>query len=102
MPTREQLEVLLAEDPDDVFLNFGLAMELAKQEPPDPALGRFDRVLELDRDYCAAYYQKGRLLLGLERKDEARAVLTAGVAAARRCGDTHAATEMGELLSLAC
>jgi len=30
MPSMEQLEKLLAADPDDVFLNFGLAMALAK------------------------------------------------------------------------
>ena len=31
MPSREQLEKLLAAEPDDVFLNFGLAMELAQE-----------------------------------------------------------------------
>jgi len=102
MPNREQLEKLLASNPDDVFLNFGLAMELAKQEPKDAALERFQRVIELDPDYTAAYYQKARLLIGLVRQAEAREVLTVGVAAAERVGDRHAATEMGELLELAC
>ncbi|MHC4092340.1 MAG: tetratricopeptide repeat protein [Planctomycetota bacterium] len=102
MPTREQLEKLLAAEPDDVFLNFGLAMELAKEEPYEPALRQFDRVLALEPDYCAAYYQKARLLLSQGHNDEARQVLTAGIEAAQRCGDAHAANEMGELLNLAC
>ncbi|HUU83769.1 MAG TPA: tetratricopeptide repeat protein [Phycisphaerae bacterium] len=102
MPSREQLEKLLAADPEDVFLNFGLAMELAKEEPIEPALRQFEKVIGLDADYAAAYYQKGRLLLGQHRKEEAREVLTAGVAAAQRAGDHHAETEMGELLKLAC
>ena len=102
MPSREQLEKLLAAEPDDVFLNFGLAMELAKQEAKEHALERFSRVIQLDANYSAAYYQKGRLLLGMERRDEAREVLAAGVEAAKRIGDTHAETEMRELLELAC
>jgi len=102
MPTREQLEELLAAEPDDVFLNFGLAMALAREGEQEAALRRFARVTELDADYAAAYYQRGRLLLELKRVDEARQVLTAGVAAARRSGDAHAETEMVDLLNLAC
>lgn len=101
MPSREQLEKLLAAEPDDVFLNFGLAMELAKEENKDSALQRLSRVIELDADYAAAYYQKGRLLLGRGDREEARAVLTAGVNAAQRLGDNHAEIEMRELLNLA-
>ena len=102
MPSREQVEKLLAADPDDVFLNFALAMELAKHEPIEPALQQFDKVISLDADYLTAYHQKARLLLGQHRTDEARQVLTAGVEAARRVGDAHAESEMGELLNLAC
>lgn len=100
MPSREQIERLLAQEPDDVFLNFGLAMELAKTDAA-AALQRFDRVVSLDPDYTAAYYQKGRLLLGLSRSEEARAVLSAGVQAAVRSGDDHAEHEMRELLASA-
>ncbi len=102
MPSREQIEKLLAAEPDDLFLNFALAMELAKGDTKAPALQRFRRVIELDADYSPAYYQQGRLLLTLDRPDEARAVLTAGVEAARRSDDQHAAAEMNELLELAC
>ena len=101
MPSREQLEKLLAADPDDVFLNFGLAMELAKQEPAEAALQQFDKVISLDADYATAYYHKARLLLDQRRTDEARQALTAGLEAARRTGDTHAEAKMRELLGLA-
>ena len=102
MPSREQLEKLLAAEPDDLFLNFALAMELAKSETKEPALQRFRRVIELEADYSPAYYQQGRLLLTMERPDEPRTVLTAGVQAARRSDDQHAAAEMNDLLELAC
>jgi thioredoxin-like negative regulator of GroEL len=102
MPSREQLEKLLAADPEDVFLNFALAMELVKADDSEAALEQFARVTELDPDYNTAYFQRGRLLLSLGRVGDAREVLKAGVAAAERTGDRHAASQMGELLTLAC
>lgn len=102
MPSREKLEKLLAAEPDDVFLNFALAMELAKDESKEAALKRFRRVIDLDPDYTAAYHQEGRLLVALGRVAEARAVLTAGVAAAKRVNAAHAAAQMKDLLELAC
>jgi tetratricopeptide (TPR) repeat protein len=62
-------------------------------------LGQFDRVLELDPYYHAAYYHKAALLIELGRSDLARAVLTSGLAATRAAGDAHAESEMGELLA---
>ncbi|MFQ5491501.1 MAG: hypothetical protein ACE5GE_12335 [Phycisphaerae bacterium] len=99
MPTREQLEKLLASEPDDVFLNFGLAMQLAKEDCKDAALAQFRKVTEIDPDYSAGYYHQGRLLLGLGKAPEARDVLRIGVQATQRTGDTHAESEMQELLA---
>lgn len=99
MPSREQLEKLLESEPDDVLLNFGLAMELARQGHPDEAVARLDRVLELDPTYIAAYSQKSAILIARARQEEARAVLEAGMAAANRAGDTHAAGEMRKILN---
>ena len=98
MPSREQLDKLLEDEPDDVFLNFALAMELAKQGLFAEALARFDRVLELDPTYIAAYSQKSAMLIALGRDVETLAVLEAGITAANTAGDPHAASEMRKLL----
>ncbi len=98
MPSKEQLEKLLTADPDDVFLNFGLAMELAKLDVKEPSLEQFDRVIALNPDYSAAYYHKGRLLLLLDRAEDAKEVLRDGLGVCEKIGDAHAASEMGELL----
>lgn len=90
---------MLLKEPDDVFLNFSLAMELVKAGETEPALQRFDRVIELDGNYTAAYYHKGNALIGLERTDDARRVLADGVEACCRVGDTHALSEMTDLLN---
>lgn len=94
----EQLQKLLAAEPDDVFLNFGLAMEFFKTGQHAEALAQFDRVIALDPDYVAAHFQKGNSLVAMGRSDEARRVLTDGIAVARRIGNAHAAGEMADLL----
>lgn len=99
MSRREKLEKLLAAEPDDVFLNFGLAMELAKEGSHESALARFDRVLQLDPNYHAAHYHKAATLVELGRTDEARQVLSAGLTATRVVGNTHAESEMADLLA---
>jgi predicted Zn-dependent protease len=99
MPDLAKLQALLEQEPDNCFLNFGVAMELARLERHEEALVAFERVIELDPDYTVAYLQQGRLLLRLGRREDARQALSAGLAAARRGGDAHAETEMSKLLT---
>lgn len=98
MPSREKLQKLLENEPDDVFLNFGLAMEMKKEGSFDDALAQFDRVIELDATYTAAFFQKGNTFIELGRIEEATSTLQRGVEAARQIGNTHAAGEMQEVI----
>lgn len=100
MPTIDDLERLLAKEPDDVFLNFGLSMALASAGRGDEALDRLERTLALDPDYVPAHFQKGRLLTNLGRTDEAKTTLERGVEVAHRVGDGHAEREMTEHLEM--
>ncbi len=95
---RQKIERMLAAEPGDVFLNFGLAMELTKEKAFDAALTSFDRVISLDADYTAAYHHKAATLSALSRYDEARATIDAGIQAARRIGNGHAESELNDLL----
>ena len=95
----EKLQTLLKTEPNDAFLNFGLAMELAKVGQFDECLAQFDRVQQPDPHYIAAYFQKGRTLLSMGDADRARAELNRGIAAATESGDLHARGEMEELLA---
>ncbi len=100
MSRREAIEKMLVESEDDVFLNFGLAMEMAKEEGSKAeALAQFDRVLELDPNYTGAHYHKGNTLIGLGRLDEARTVLLAGCEKAEANQDAHTLSELQDLLS---
>ena len=94
----EQLERLLAAEPDDAFLNFALAMELAKIERLEDAVARFERAIEMDAAYCAAYYQKAKTLLQANQTDQARRAIADGIVVAQRTGDNHTAEKLREML----
>jgi tetratricopeptide (TPR) repeat protein len=98
MTRRAKLEQMLEKSPQDAFLNFGLAMELAKEGRTDEAVAQFDRALQLDPLYLTAHFQKGSALIAAGRVPDARAALAAGIAAAQASGDLHAASEMRALL----
>jgi hypothetical protein len=96
----DQIEAMLAEEPDDAFLRYGLAMEHA-------SAGDDAACVEVLRDliartaaspYVPAFLQAGQALARLDRVPEACAVLRQGVEAARKTGDTHAQGEMQGLL----
>ena len=87
MPTIEQLQEHLEKEPDDVFLNYAMAMALVKGGQGDAALERFRRTIELNGDYVAAYFHQGRLLAERGNVEDARAVLLSGVEAATRAGE---------------
>ena len=98
MSRLENLKALLAKEPDDLFLNFSLAMELAKTDQHKACLAQFARVLELNPNDVAAYFHKGKALMKMRRMDEAKTALQQGIAAAARCGDHHAESQMKQLL----
>jgi tetratricopeptide (TPR) repeat protein len=100
MPSIAQLEKMLAADPRDAFILYGLAQEHAKAggEGHARAVEFYDRCLEVDPEYCYAYFHKARSLLALSRAADAAATVRAGIAAARRAGDGHAESELSGLL----
>lgn len=98
MNRREKIESRLAEDPDDPFLNYTYAMELAKLGEVEQAQQSFRKVRQLDANYVPAYFQEGQMLAHSGRIEEAQALLRAGIAVARQIGDSHALGEMTDFL----
>ena len=95
---RLMLEQSLAEDPTDVFLRYGLAIQCLREG--DTAEGR-ERLKALIADHpdgqVAAYQQLGQSYVDEGATQEATAVLQAGIAKAQAAGDWHAAAEMEQL-----
>lgn len=97
---RQRLEEMLAEDPNDAFLRYGLAMDYASGGDDEAAAQCFAELLRLSPDYVPAYLQSGQVLVRLGRDEEARGVYRAGVVVAGRAGDAHAAGELQGFLDM--
>lgn len=97
---RERLEEMLAADPDDPFLRYGLAMEQASAGDDEAAARGFADLMRVAPDYVPAYLQAAQVLSRLSRDDDARAACRAGVAAAQKAGNDHAAGELQGFLDL--
>jgi thioredoxin-like negative regulator of GroEL len=95
---RQRLEEFLARHPNDPFTRYGLALECVREDDVAGALEQFSILAQQHPDYVPAYLQHAQLLVRLERREEARRVLSRGVTIARQKGDTHAADEMLQLL----
>lgn len=98
MPSIADLERLLAADPDDAFVIYGIAQEHAKAGQFGRAVEFYDRCLAVDPAYVYAYFHKARSLEALGRVEDAKATLAHGVDMARSTDDGHAMTELSAYL----
>jgi tetratricopeptide (TPR) repeat protein len=95
-----QLQQMLADEPDDLFLNYALGMEYQKSGDANAALAQFAAMNQRFPDHVAAWHQRGRLLADVGDTPAACEVLKQGISVAERVGDSHAAGEMQGLLEL--
>ena len=92
------LTEILAQNPEDAFARYGLAMEYSKSGNIERALAEFKMLLEKNPDYTVGYFMAAQTLAGAQRVDEAKRMLVDGIASARRTGDQHAQSEMTAML----
>jgi thioredoxin-like negative regulator of GroEL len=91
---KQQLQEMLAEEPNDPFLRYGLAMEFVSEGNDEEAVRCFQELLTVAPEYVVGYLQAGQALVRLGQSEQARAVFGRGIVTARKLGDHHAADEM--------
>jgi len=91
------LQKLLQMDPKDVFSHYALGLEHLEQNAAE-AERCFLRVLELDTQYVAAYFQLGQLKAELGDIESSQSWLEKGIEVAEQVGDQHALGEMQDFL----
>lgn len=92
------LTQVLEQNPADAFARYGLAMAHVSEGRTDQALAEFDTLIQHNPDYVPAYQMSAQTLAKLGRNEEAIARLHAGIEAAQRTRNSHAASEMQALL----
>jgi cytochrome c-type biogenesis protein CcmH/NrfG len=96
---RALLEQFVVQKPDDAFSRYGLAMECVNTGDSAAADQHFRELLQRNVDYVPAYLMYAQLLARESRNAEARLVLSTGISAAQRKGDSHATSELEALLA---
>jgi tetratricopeptide (TPR) repeat protein len=94
----EQLKAILAQDPGNQLTRYALGMEYSGTGEIDAAVAEFKQLLQANPDYANAYFMAAQALAGAGRREEARQMLTDGIAAAQRSGNQHAQSEMQQML----
>ena len=95
MKTRKEiLEEFVAQDPNDSFSRYALALELEKENRVSDALPQLREVIARDPGLVAAYQQLGRLLAQSGADEEAREIYRQGISVATGAGDQRARSEM--------
>lgn len=91
---KQQIEEMLAEDPNDPFLRYGLAMEYVSVGDDAAAVKCLQELIAVVPDYVPAHQQLGQSLVRQGRTAEARQAWRQGVEAAQKAGNLHARDEM--------
>lgn len=94
------LRALLAQDPGNSFVRYGLALDFVNNGDLESAVGEFRTLLANDPNYCAGYYHGGQALEKLGRTREAAEMYRQGIDATRRTGDAHTRSELEAALSM--
>ncbi len=92
------LTEILAENPEDAFARYGLAMEYSKAGQIERAIEEYKTLIEKNPDYTPAYFMAAQTLAAASRVDEAKRWLVDGIASARRTSNAHAQSEMTAML----
>ena len=95
----QQIQQMLAEDPNDPTLRYMLAMEYVSQGDDATAVRCFRELMDVAPDYVPAYMQAGQALVRLGQEAEARTIFERGIAAAQQKQDFHARDEMQAMLA---
>ena len=96
----QKLQAMLERDPNDSFLLYAIALEHKKGGDYPEALQWFARVIAKDPGYAVAYHQAALTHEAAGDVDAAKKMYRAGIGAAEKKGDQHAAEEMRAALSM--
>ncbi|MEL7496020.1 MAG: hypothetical protein AAFN77_00315 [Planctomycetota bacterium] len=99
MSRREQLQAMLADSPDDIFLQYALAIEWQNEDEHDKSLDIHQTLMNGNPPYVPSFFMAGQQLTDLDRIDEAKEILEAGIEQADAQGNLHAAGEMRGFLA---
>ena len=89
---------MLEKEPQDVFLNYALAVEFIGEKKYAEAQQQFLKTVKLDNEYLPCYYQLGQVTEKLEKEKEALEYYKKGLALAQKQNNQKAVNEINEAI----
>lgn len=91
---------MLEKEPDDVFLNYALAVELVGEQKYEEAEKQFLKTNKLDAEYLPCYYQLGQVAEKINKEKQALEYYNKGVELAKKQNNNKALNELNEAIWL--
>lgn len=98
LPRKELIFDMLLKEPNDVFLNYALAMEHLSAEEYKEADLQFKKVLNIKADYLPCFYQLGQVNEKLGNNETALTYYKKGVDLAKSQNNNKALGELNEAI----
>lgn len=98
LPRIEMIFDLLQKEPNDLFLNYALAIEHIAHDDFQKAEQQFLKTLELNPEYVPCFYQLGQLKEKMGDNNAAISFYKQGVEFAQKQGNKKALGELNEAL----
>lgn len=99
-PRRDSLIEMLNKEPDDLFLNYALAVEFVAEKKYKEAENQFLKTLLLNKEYLPCYYQLGQTAEKLNNEKEALGYYHKGAELAKKQNNNKALNELNEAIWL--
>lgn len=96
IPRKEMIFSMLLKEPNDVFLNYALAMEYLASHDFNEAANQLKKVLTFNSDYLPCFYQLGQVHEKLGNNDVAISFYKKGIEIAKLQNNTKALGELNE------
>jgi hypothetical protein len=96
---KSKLLGMLAESPDDDFLNFAIAMEELATENLQLAQSFFQKCIEINPMHIPARFQLAKIAYSLQQNDKAIVLLNEGISILKEKKDLKTLNEFRSLLS---
>ena len=98
LPRKELIFDMLVKEPNDVFLNYALAMEHLASDEIKEAEAQLRKVLDINPSYLPCFYQLGQVNEKLGNTDVALNYYKQGVVLAKYQKNTKALGELNEAI----
>jgi tetratricopeptide (TPR) repeat protein len=93
-----QLFALLSDHPEEVFLHYAIASEYKKAQNWEEALSWFEKTVQLEPSYIAAYYQMAEAFEANDQRASAKKALETGLLHAQAAKDLKSISEFKNAL----